>query len=50
MNIGSHHAQLSKMAKVAREVSDRNKLQILAGRGYFNGPEISECGDAGVTL
>ncbi|WP_444635112.1 hypothetical protein [Cupriavidus oxalaticus] len=49
MNIGSNHAQLSKIAKFVREVSRRNIQQTFADRGYFNGPEISAYGDAGVT-
>lgn len=49
MNIGSDHASLGTVAKVVGEASGWNKLQTSADRGYFNGPEISECGDAGVT-
>ncbi|WP_455286869.1 IS1182 family transposase [Cupriavidus necator] len=48
-NTGSDRAQLSKMAKAAREAMGRAKLQAFADRGYFNGSEISACEDAGVT-
>lgn len=49
MNIGGDHASLGTVAKVVGEASGWNKRQTSADRGYFNGPEISECGDAGVT-
>jgi transposase len=48
-NIGNDRAQLSKMAKAAREAMDTKKLQAFADRGYFNGTELKACEDAGIT-
>lgn len=48
-NIGSDRSQLTKMALAAREAMGKRKLQALADRGYFNGPEIKACRDAGIT-
>ena len=48
-NIGSDRAQLSKMAVAAREVMGKHRLQAIADRGYFNGPEILACDEAGIT-
>ena len=47
-NVGSDRAQLSKMAQAAREAMGKTKLQALADRGYFNGPQIKACDDAGI--
>jgi len=48
-NIGSDRSQLTKMAVAAREAMGKHKLKALADRGYFNGPEIKACGEAGIT-
>jgi hypothetical protein len=48
-NIGSDRSQLTKMAVAAREAMGKRRLQALADRGYFNGPEIKACGEAGIT-
>ena len=48
-NIGNDRAQLSKMAKAAREAMSAKKLQAFADRGYFNGTELKACEDAGIT-
>ena len=48
-NIGSDRSQLSKMATRARDVMDKRRLDVLADRGYFNGPEIKACSEAGIT-
>ena len=48
-NIGNDRAQLSKMAKAARDAMDTKKLQAFADRGYFNGTELKACEDAGIT-
>jgi len=29
---------------------DKRRLQVLADRGYFNGPAINACTEAGITL
>jgi hypothetical protein len=47
-NIGHERAQLSKMAKAAREAMGKTKLQALADRGYFNGTELKACEDASI--
>src|SRR6187402_2583350 len=48
-NIGSDRSQLAKMAVAAREAMGTRKLKALADRGYFNGPEIKACDEAGIT-
>ena len=48
-NIGSDRAQLSKMAIAAREAMGKQRLQAIADRGYFSGPEILACDEAGIT-
>ncbi|PLZ01169.1 IS5/IS1182 family transposase [Burkholderia sp. WAC0059] len=47
-NIGSDRAQLSPMAKAARDAMGTKKLRALADRGYFSAPEIKTCDDAGI--
>jgi len=47
-NVGSDRAQLTKMATAAREAMDKRRLQVLADRGYFSGPEIKTCAEAGM--
>lgn len=47
-NIGNDRAQLSKMAQAAKQEMAADNLQALADRGYFNGPEIKVCEDAGI--
>ena len=48
-NIGSDRSQLTKMAIAARDAMDKRRLQALADRGYFSGPEIKACTEAGIT-
>jgi transposase len=48
-NVGSDRAQLTKMATAAREAMDKRQLKALADRGYFSGPEIKACTEAGIT-
>jgi hypothetical protein len=47
-NVGSDRAQLSKMALAAREAMGKKSLQAYADRGYFSGPEIKTCDEAGI--
>ena len=47
-NEGNDRAQLSKMAKAAREAMGKTKLEALADRGYFNGTQLKACEDAGI--
>lgn len=45
---GSDRAQLSKMAKAAREAMGSKRLSVVADRGYYGGPEFKACADAGI--
>ncbi|WP_068835685.1 IS1182 family transposase [Polaromonas jejuensis] len=47
-NTGSDRAQLGKMALAAREAMGVKQLQVLADRGYYSGPELKTCEDAGI--
>jgi transposase len=49
-NSGSDRAQLANMAKQAKTVLNSETLEAVAGRGYFNSPEILECHEAGITV
>jgi len=49
-NVGSDRSQLADMAKAAKEVLQVEELEAVADRGYFNGEEIKECEDAGITV
>lgn len=48
-NIGNDRAQLAKMAKAARQELGTAGLQAFADRGYFSGPELKACEEAGIT-
>lgn len=48
-NIGNDRAQLSKMALKAKETLGCDKMDVLADRGYFKGPEILACASEGIT-
>jgi hypothetical protein len=48
-NIGNDRSQLTKMAIAARDAMDKRRLQAVADRGYFSGPEIKTCTEAGIT-
>jgi len=47
-NTGSDRAQLAPMAAAAREAMGKRKLQAVADRGYYSGPQIKACDDAGI--
>ena len=49
-NVVSDKAQLSPMAQAAREAMGKKKLLALADRGYFSGPQIKACADAGIAV
>ena len=49
-NVGSDRSQLANTAKATKEVLGFDKLEAVADRGYFNGEEIKECDDAGITV
>ncbi len=47
-NEGIDRAQLAPMAAAARQAMGKEKLLAIADRGYFSGPQIKTCHDAGV--
>jgi transposase len=49
-NIGSDRSQLANVALQAKEVLGADHLDAVADRGYFNGPEILACDQAGITV
>ena len=49
-NSGSDRAQLSKIASQAKEVLGVDKLEAVADRGYYSGPEILACHEAAITV
>lgn len=46
---GSDRGQLASMADQARAAMGKTKLQAIADRGYFSGPQIKTCEDCGIT-
>jgi transposase len=48
-NVGHDRSQLTGMSKLAREAIGAEKLTVLADRGYFDGEQIRQCADAGIT-
>ena len=48
-NTGSDKAQLSTIAKQAKTVVGSDNLRVVADRGYYNGEEILECEQSGIT-
>lgn len=48
-NAATDRDYLSPMAKAANEVLDSDHLQVIADMGYYNGPEITACLEAGMT-
>jgi hypothetical protein len=49
-NATSDRAQLSPMAQAAREAMGKKELLAIADRGYFSGPQIKACADAGIAV
>ena len=49
-NEGTDRAQLSAMAKQTKTVLETDTLDAVADRGYFSGPEILACEEAGITV
>jgi transposase len=47
-NEGHDRAQLAPMTIAAREAMGKDKLQAVADRGYYSGPQIKACHDAGI--
>jgi len=48
-NVGSDRAQLTKMGTASKVAMGKDRLQAVADRGYFSGPEIKACTEAGIT-
>ena len=48
-NQGFDREQLSPMAIAAKAALARDDLHAIADKGYFSGPEILACHDAGIT-
>ena len=49
-NVGSDRAQLARMAKQTKVTLEATNLDVIADRGYFSGPEILACEQAGITV
>jgi transposase len=49
-NTGTDRSQLAKMASQAKDVLHADHLDVVADRGYFNGPEIFACAQADITV
>lgn len=49
-NDTSDRAQLSPMAKAARDAMGTKELLAIADRGYFSGLQIKACADAGIAV
>ena len=49
-NLGNDNAQLARISKKAKATLEREKLDVVADRGYFSGPEILACDKAGITV
>ena len=47
-NVGNDRGQLGKMAVSAKEAMGKPGLKVLADRGYYSGPEIRSCDQAGI--
>lgn len=48
--VGNDRAQLAPMAKAARQTLSVDDLHVIADRGYFDGEQVKECVDAGLTV
>jgi len=48
INEGHDRGSLWSMAQRSREAVGKDKLQVIADRGYFKGPEILACEQAGI--
>jgi transposase len=46
---GSDRAQLSTMARAAQEAIGASKVEVVADRGYYSGPQVRTCEQAGIS-
>jgi transposase len=49
INLSHDRTSLAKMGQQAREATGTDTLTVLADRGYYSGPEVLACEEAGVT-
>jgi transposase len=49
-NVGNDNAQLARMSKKAKATLERDKLDVVADRGYFSSTEILACDESGITV
>jgi transposase len=49
-NVGNDRAQLAPIAKAAQQTLDAESLHVIADRGYFDGEQVKECVEAGLTV
>ena len=49
-NEPTDHAQLSKMALLAKQTLGVEELEAVADRGYYDGAEVKKCEQAGITV
>jgi hypothetical protein len=47
-NVGHDRTQLANMAFQSRDAIGSNTLEVIADSGYFKGPEIMACEQAGI--
>jgi hypothetical protein len=47
-NVGHDRTQLASMAQKTRDAIGSRSLTVLADRGYYKGPELLKCEDAGI--
>jgi len=47
-NVGSDRTQLTKMGTAAKGAMGKERLQAVADRGYFSGPEIKACTEGNI--
>jgi Transposase DDE domain len=47
-NVGHDRTQLASMAQRTQETIGSDTLTVLADRGYYKGPELLKCEDAGI--
>jgi transposase len=47
-NVGHDRTQLASMAQKTQEAIGSGSLTVLADRGYYKGPELLKCEDAGI--
>lgn len=48
-NIGNDRAQLFKMSRQAKKIIGCDTMTVLADKGFYKGPEILACANAGIT-